>query len=81
MCQKHCQAILHRVEKEQGDKKTIIIITTTFIITIIIIIIIIEVQVVTYITYKKNKTTRRPVCQIERGPIQPGGQVLHYCIK
>ena len=30
---------------------------------------------VTYITYKKNKTTRRPVCQIERGAIQPGGQV------
>ena len=30
---------------------------------------------VTYITYKKNKTTQRPVCQIERGAIQPGGQV------
>ena len=39
---------------------------------------IMEVQVVTYITYKKNKETRRPVCQIERGAIQPGGQVSAY---
>ena len=41
---------------------------------------IMEVQVVTYITYKKNKETRRPVCQIERGAIQPGGQVSSYLI-
>jgi len=39
------------------------------------------VEVVTYITYKKNKTTRRPVCQIERGAIQPGGQDMWEDVK
>jgi len=38
-------------------------------------------EVVTYITYRKNKTTRRPICEIERGSIQPGGQDMWEDVK